>query len=528
MEKYNYLDFFPDCYIPDCELCKGKVGKQQHIWTKQQAILDSTAKYLYCQGGVGSAKSVAFAAKSVRLSLDISQNEGFVCRKNFKDLYKSSWKDIKQCIKRLVEKKIIPQPIFSSKTQGDYSTITFHNGSVMYAIQGKNWSDALGSSYGWFWVDDAMESYEELFIGDETSAGLLARLRVPYVHYDPATYNAESRPHGSLHGMVSTNPPPVGHYLHKLFGKQPGFYKIGDDSVEWIQTATYENPAVGADYAKGLMAIQTKMGRSSNVARRVIFGESIPAYGGVKVFAEFEHAKHIAPVVYDKTLPLIRAWDFGYHHPAVVFSHLLKCEEGNNHYLSLSECAESFGLNIWDFYATVKDHTTKLYNDACLVLDAGDRAGYRRSDSNKDRRGPIPILQQDYPQDALHFRFRWLDLANSLEYCRSLLNKQCVCGQQIIQISPNCPVLIGALEGGYKYPKSRQGVTGEKPVEDRYFADVACAWRYGAENFVKWGVPWDERDTLRPTHDRLPRQNREKPWSWMDATDAEIGKMLVS
>jgi hypothetical protein len=327
--------------------------------------------------------------------------------------------------------------------------------------------------------------------------------------------------------MVSTNPPPIGHYLHKLFGKVPGFYKIGEDTVEWIQTATHEKLAVGADYAKGLMAIQTKMGRDNNVARRVIFGESIPAYGGMRVFPEFAVERHIAPITYDRNVPLVRSWDFGVRHPAVVFSNLYKCEVGNNHYRSLSEVADQFSVNIWDFYGVVKQHTKQLYSDACLVLDAGDRAGYRRSDSNKDRRGPIPILQQDFKADGLKFRFRWLDLENSLEYMRSLLQKVCKCGESIIQISPNCEILKGALEGGYKYPKNREGIVGKKPVEDCYFADVACAWRYGAENFVKWGVPWEERDNLRPVNDRLPRQKSEKPWSWMEASDSEIAAMIM-
>lgn len=527
VQRYNWLDFFPDCCLPNCE----QPGVHQHILPHQQQICDSTAKYLFCQGGVGSAKSIAFAAKCVYLSLTIDENEGAVCRKNYKDLYKSSWRDIKYCIKRLVAKDIIPEPKMTAKTQGDYSTITFHNGSILYAIQGKNWSEGLGSSYGFFWVDDAMESYEELFVGDETSAGLLARLRTPHVHYLKSTYNEQLRPHGSLHGMVSTNPPPVGHYLHKLFGTKPGLHTIGEDTVEWIQTATYSNPFVGADYAKGLMAIQSKMHGSGakNTARRVIFGESIPAYGGVRVFPEFSHERHVADVQYNCNIPLTRNWDFGFHHPAVVFAHLDKCTYGTNHFKAISEVADCFSLNVWDFYKEVKKHTDALYKDCKILLDSGDRAGYRKSSSNKDNRGDMRILREEY---HLRFRFRFLDLENSLNYMRGLLNpkKPCLCGQEIIQISTKCPVLIGALEGGYKYPKSRDGKAGNKPIEDRYFADVACAWRYGAENFVKWGVPFDAQQELQGllvnSQQSAPRK-QPTPWSWMDLTDTQMGQLLT-
>lgn len=516
-------DYFPDCCLPNCTT----PGVHQHILPKQQQVLDSVAKYCYGQGGVGSSKSMAFAAKCVKLSLTIPNNVGVVTRKDFKLLYKSSWLDVKKCITRLVQRDLITEPKYTDKRQGDYTSITFNNGSVLYAMQGKNWSEGLGASYGFFWVDDAMESYEELFIGDETSAGLLSRLRLPHVHYHKATYDSVQREHGSLHGMVSTNPPPVGHWLHKLFGKVPGMHHIGNDSVEWIQTATHENPFVGADYAKGLMAVQDKMGRSKNVARRVIFGESIPAYGGVRVFPQFEHSRHVAPVVYDAKLPLVRSWDFGFHHPAVIFSNLYRCVAGRNHYRSLSEVTDQFACDVWELYAVVKQHTQLLYSDAVLVLDAGDRAGYRKSDANKDKRGPIRILQDEY---NLAFKFRFLDLENSLEYCRSLLKMCCECGEEMIQIASSCEVLIGALEGGYKYPKSRDGKAGNKPIEDRYFADTACAWRYGAENFVKWGISHQDRQSLMHSHSSavVPIQRRQQtPWSWMEMSDKEMAALLV-
>ena len=308
--NYNILDFYPDCVLPNCPQ---KETTHQHIWDHQLLIQNNTSKYIYCQGGVGSAKSVAFAAKTVWLCLTIPGNIGVVTRKDFKLLYKSSWKDVKATIKRLVDKGKIPQPLFSDKRQGDYTTIQFHNGSLLYAMQGKNWSEGLGASYGFFWVDDAMESFEEMFIGDETNAGLLSRLRLPEVHYLESVHDEVTRPHGGLHGMVSSNPPPVGHWLHKLFGNKPGEYTIGDDSITWMLCGTQDNPAVGADYAKGLMAIQTKMGRKADVARRIIFGESIPAYGGSPVYPEvFNKEKHVAPLKFRPELPIVCGWDFGF------------------------------------------------------------------------------------------------------------------------------------------------------------------------------------------------------------------------
>ena len=520
MPVYNLINFMPECMLPDCPDISDSGKIHRHILPKQQAIFDSTADYLYCQGGVGSAKSVAFAAKTVYLSLTIPENVGVVSRRDYKLMYKSCWLDVKQCIKRLVQQNIIPQPHFTDKRQGDYTTITFHNGSVLYAMQGKNWSEGLGASYGHFWVDDAMESFEEMFVGNDTSAGLLSRLRLPNVHYFKDHNGVVIN---KLHGMVSSNPPPIGHWLHKLFGVKPGLHKLGEQTVEWIQIATHENPFVGADYAIGLMAIQAKMGRSQNVARRVIFGESVPAYGGVKVFPQFEHAKHITTFKFDPKIPIIAGWDFGFHHPAVVFSHLLKCAYGVNHYICLSEIADAFSLTVYKLYDDfVKPHIRERYKDACIILHAGDKAGYRASSSNRDRRGDMKILIDEY---NIPFKHRALDLRNSLQYMRGLLEpkRPCNCGMELISIDQlGCPVLIGALEGGYKYSKTHEGKIADKPVEDRYFADIACAWRYGAENFVKWGIPYGEKENVRQ---RPVSPFGATPWSWMD--DAAMGKMLT-
>jgi hypothetical protein len=520
--KYNLTDFYPDCMLPDCT----EQGEHQHILPKQLQLHDIEEKYLYTQGGVGSGKSLPLAIEAVWLSLTINENKGVVSRLHYDDLFDSTWRDIKAVIKRLVKKEIIPEPKWGKKTQGDYTEILFHNDSEMKAIQGKNWSRGLGASHGWFLVDDAMESYEEFFIGNETNAGLLSRLRLPHVRFDPRTYHAELRPHGSLRGMVGSNPPPIGHWLHKLFGMTPGVHKFGPDKVCWIQSATSDNPFAGSNYAMGLMAAQDKMGRSKNVARRVIFGESIPAYGGSPVYPQFEEETHVGVYKYDPTLPVVTGWDFGFHHPAVVFNQLHICEFGTNHFWTISEIADAFSLTVYDLYKShYQPHIAARYGNASLILHAGDRAGFRSSSSNKDRRGDMKILRDEY---HMPFMFRWLDLIPSLQYMRALLKpkKPCPCGQELIGIdAENCPVLIGALQGGYKYTKSRDGKLSEKPMEDRYFADIACAWRYAAENFVKWGIPWEYQKHTPEA--RRPRQ-RPEPWAWMEMTDAEMGHALTN
>lgn len=515
-------DLFPECSLENCE--RGS-DPHTHILPHQQEIYDwivgnneygdfneINKSYLFLQGGVGSAKSVAVAAACVALLFKIPCNRGIVGRRDFPLLYRTIWRDIKLTLKRCVLKGIIAEPKYSNKRQGDYTQILINeNDSELYALQTKNWSEALGAGYGFFLIDDAMESQEELFVGDETSAGLISRLR-PF-----------ARVHGNnvplrFRGIAVTNPPPIGHWLHKLFGKQKGLFKLGNDPVKVMIVETFLNPFVGENYATGLMAIQQKMGRNADTARRVIFGESVPAYGGVKVFPNFDKQKHIGEWEYDKGLPLICGVDFGFHHPAAVFSNLFRCEFGQNHCRSLSEVSDCLSVDVWTFWRQVKIHRKLNYPDA-IVWNGGDKAGYRASSSNKDKRGDMKIIIHDFGEE---FRWKHLDLKNSLQYVRGLLGKKCKCGEEIIQIDKKCEVLIGALEGGYKYSKSRDGNVSEKPYEDRWFADVACAWRYGIENFVKWGIPrtYTEKPAVEPIRDH-------NPWDWMNLSDEEFSKRVL-
>ena len=530
-------DYFPFCILPECNIATD----HSHILHHQLDIMDfglndehvSVKKYLYCQGGVGSAKSVAFAARLVREMIEVKDNVGVVIRRDWDKLFKTCWLDVKKCITRLVKLGHIPKPHFAKKRQGDYTEITFHNASILYAVQGKNWTEGLGASYGVFWCDDAMELPELLFTGDEVSAGLVSRLRLPEARFFIGEDNRVNR----LIGLMSTNPPPINNFLHKLFGKEPGVYKLGNDTVKHMQVSTSANPFVGADYAVGLMAIQQKMNDTGRInvkqnIERVVFGKSIPSYGGIPVYPQFNHATHVGDYKYDKKHPVLCSIDFGVDHPAVVFSNISKCAYGTHHYISLSEIADCFSLTIYTLYDDhIKPHVDKMYKDA-FMLYAGDKAAFRNMSNRKDGRSDMKILIQEY---NLSFKRRYFDLIESIKYMRALLQpkKPCFCGTPHILISNNCPVLIGAIEGGYRFTKNKTtGLISEKPYKDHYFDDIADAWRYGAENYVKWGVGQVEQEEIQEQQQlqALITGRDLKPWDWMTGiggmNDQDLAKLL--
>jgi hypothetical protein len=105
---------------------------------------------------------------------------------------------------------------------------------------------------------------------------------------------------------------------------------------------------------------------------------------------------------------------------------------------------------------------------------------------------------------------------------RGLLRKKCQCGEQIIQINKACVVLIEALEGGYKYSKNNKtGKTGDKPIKDKYYDDIADAWRYGVENFCRFGIPYAYDRKVSTAY------RKHKPWDWMEKSPEEFAKMLI-
>lgn len=521
-------EYFPDCVLPDCEISLKEPTKiHQHILPHQQHMLDNSTDFLYVQGGVGSAKSVALAVKAVRLSIEIPENRGVVGRRDFAHLYESMWRDIKVVNKRLVTKGYIEKPEYSRKVQGDHTHIQYSNDSEMRAIQCKNWSEGLGASYGWFLIDDAMETSEVLFSGDDTNAGLISRLRLPHIRYHRLS---NGKIVNKLHGMIISQPPPVNHWLHKIFGRKEGIYEGDIGTYEHMVVGTHQNPFVDpSTYATRLIGVQKRMGNNQRVAKRIIFGESVPAYGGVPVIPRFDHRYHVGEFEFDKDLPLVRGWDFGYRHPAVVYFQIKRCNFFRNHVIVLSEVADMFNCYILDFYdEKVKPHDDQNYKEATLRMDGGDIAGLKSSDTNKDKRGPIKILRAPKHQGGrgIYIKSRRLSLQPSLDYMRGLfsLNDEdmCGCGEPDIVIHRECEGLIGACEGGYKLPKNKTtGLVGEKPFEDGFFADIFCALRYGAENFVKQWRP--HKDVMAPTR----RKKLQRPWDWMELSDEEIGAMLV-
>lgn len=495
--------FFPPCPLPECPQTT-LLEPHFHVAPVVQSFFTYPEVFQYIQGGVGSGKTTGVAALIAMLSLAIPGNEAIIFRKDFGLNYKSSWKAFQQCIQQLVDLGYIPPPRREVKKQGEYTKYTLHNDSVIYAGQTKNISEYMGPDYGLIWVDDAMESPVTIFLGEGTVGGLQSRLRgakATYSRYNGATVDLRRF-------FITTNPPPGISPWWDLFGKSPGVRYFPGSTTKYrhTQIASAMNPFLPPDYIDSLKANHT-----ADEIARILEGKSVVYYGGRPVYqGYFNIGHHVSSFLYDVTSPLLISWDFGFQHPAITFSQIRQCPFEVDHIITLKEIAHRYNLTTWELYDEYKHYINLFYaeHEPHLIYHCCDISGFSKSASNKDKRGHGYILQDEYGLDFIKRRF---DVEYSLQFMGKTLQDRCKCGYSRILIDRECPFLIEAYTGGYNYPKKRDGTYNPKPCDDSRFEDIADSHRYAVENFLRYGIPYQNA-----LQQRRSQRSLTLPHEWME------------
>ena len=511
-KKFTIDCLFPVCHVPTCDRYQ-----QRHALPWQRDLFTYQEQYIYCQGGVGSAKTIAFACLFVLDMLLVPNNRGIVFRKDFNLNYKTIWLRVNECLDGLALQGFIPEPKRSVKKFGEYTKILLANGSTIEAGQSKNWSEYLGPEYGSVLVDDAMESLAEMWIGVGTSGGLESRIR----HSAAAYANINGHITNRLRGYVATNPPPGVSDWWQLFGKEPGVRKYEGTTVAYrhIQVSSKDNNHLPPNYLEMLAAHHTEEEK-----QRIIEGKSIVYYGGKGVYRDYYSTRrHIGEFAYDPQNPLFISVDFGYQHPAITYSQIRVCPFEVEHHITLSEVTNLYDVHLTDLINGHLQHMSERYSkqDVTLTFYACDRSGFKSSDVSPDKRGPARIWQ-----DLHHITFekRSFELDYSLEYMRQLFDykQQCKCGFSQLLIDKHCVMLVEAYEGGYRYPQRKDGTYAPKPVADHRYEDPADAHRYSVEHFLRLGFGHDQWRSQAHRKQRFalaqPSQWNE-PWQWMLGND---------
>ena len=483
------IDLFPECIRRDCPQVSSPNHK--HILEKQQAIFDSSAKFLALVGGFGSGKTLPACIQGHLLSLSVPGNLGIIMRESLPKLHDSTERIFLEVLKR----SGIECSYHENRDTWPHRII-YPNGSEIVFRETKDSGRFLGPEYGWYMMDEAQELPEKLF------KDLSGRLRLPRA----ADY---------LKGMLLTNPPSRQHWIAKLFPKEGAWTKevrlpsgkLVKNTYEMIQSRTYENPFVSDEYVGGLLMLH-----SDAEAKRIIEGHYGFTAEGDAVYPQFNILKNTGefPI---RRMTLYRTWDFGFHRPAVSWSQIFRCTKGKLHMLVLDEAlgedqfAEDFAPTLFlQQIQTFPDHIPHL------VQDGGDAAGAAVND-----KGPGPIIRLSRPRTEggfdLRFRYKkFPDIDPGLDTVRRLLKNQCPCGSRLLLIHRRCRNLIEALSGGYHYPKERPGrEKGRKPVKDGFYDNIADTLRYAVMLFY---TPREAGmdDSGPPIDLQLP----EHSWSWME------------
>ena len=560
---WSLHNLFPICIKPTCPLFNSRhmLPHQEEIATQ---ILTGDENYIYWQGGVGSAKTMLYAALAVALAISIPESEGILFRKDLTDNNKTLWKYFKNSIKAACEQNIIKgnfDKLFRFKHQGDYNECHLPNGSIVYRGQTKSWTAYMGPTYDFIVVSDAMENnnFGEIFRGEGVVGGLQSRLRGQHASFFKL-------PNGQYKDMrrflIETNPPPNINELHTLFGREPGIRNLTTTTDTYtgkyityrhIQTTSVQNDHNPSSYVLEIASTHS----NPDDIRRILEGKTVPYYGGIRVIETFHPEVHVASFETDIELPLFVGIDPGFQHPGVTFSQIKKCAYNKDHYITLSEItnlydkttyeladyrnSDQLGIlqHLQDFYPTYFDLERYTQVNEILIERSGDptdidfsilenhftniyfcidKSGNNTSRTNKDSKSDRSILLTEY---GINTKFKTnICLEQSLNRVRKLHKELCICNLPARMIDKNCYMLIDAYSGGYRYPKKKDGTHGDKPVEDHNYEDICDGDRYSLENFL-WSTSYLEDIKIETKKKTLYEElygssgNPKYPWSWM-------------
>jgi hypothetical protein len=423
---------------------------QRIINPTQLQYMQTSAKYKAYMGPAGVAKTTTGCADVLLRALMLPGSKGFIARRDYNDLKGTTLDTFNEMMMYLPDgtildrikeppMRVIIRPMqFTGMDAVKPSEITF-----------LGLSDNVGSyPFNFGFIDEADE-VEEKYVEQ-----LKARLRYkPYPDYPDDT--------GYMMGLAF-NPPPKTHWLYTactgldandepIPGKTPWLKLFRPQKRENVQN-------LRAGYYDDMDSMPEEL------RMRLRDGEWGSTYPGAPVIREFVHKLHRNDEVKYAGGTLFRFWDFGYNRPYVCLANVSK----KGHVEVFAEVL-GFKQEIHEFISTVGKLCDEHARNAERIVDYGDPAVAQ----HKDTGNALSILNQA----GINVRYQRTPFDLSLSTLRTRFG-QLIDGRPGVQINgKNCPVLAGALEGGYCFKED--GVT---PRKDGYYDHPVDALRYGIWN----------------------------------------------
>lgn len=416
---------------------------------KQRIAHLSKAKFRYLQGGFGSGKTMWLNWEVIDKCMEVPYSRWLIARDTVQDLEDSTKHDFFEiCPPELIRvyRKKLNQVILANGSEVIFRSFRSYNPTSATG-KGKRGIKALNLTG--FAIDEASETTEDHF------KMLKGRLRK----------------HRGACGILVSNPPDKKHWLEKTFAQ----YEYPKDNDEYFRIIipTYDNKYLPDDYVANL-----EKDYDASWVARYLNGQTGYVLRGDPVYTNFTSRLngmpwHVGKTTFIRGRPVYRDWDFGWHHPAVVWS-----QDDLEGRWRIHRELMGDKIYIWDFAPQVIKMSNECFPGAEFI-DYCDPAGKQKTDKN--RRTTVQILEEDFKIRPIS-RFSWVH--DGILIIQKKLNTQTAGEPDIMINEDGCPIIHDGMTGGYARQTATDGaqMTNWEPIKDGYYEHVMDAIRMGAVN----------------------------------------------
>jgi len=200
------------------------------------------------------------------------------------------------------------------------------------------------------------------------------------------------------------------------------------------------------------------------------------SFTGKPVFLnDYDDNRMCRKVQIDPKAPLLRSWDFGFHHPAVCWGQF---HEGVQLRILQSDMGDDIDFRL---YVRRVLTLTSQWFPGRQVLDCCDRAGAFKSTTVGEEE--TRILTSEF---GIVPRYRYFRVPYTLDLMRKLMkgtHKHEPCF--IVNDTESNFLLREALKGGYHYAEPKHDhPEKEEPFQDGYYENIVDPVRYLVANFL--------------------------------------------
>lgn len=389
------------------------------------------SRFRYWQGGFGAHKSTTICAGAIELCMLYPKNRWLIGRQHFTDLKDSTMNTFFQTC---------PPAAIKNYNKADHRATLINDSEVLF--EGcEDWEKFKSYELGGFSLDESNQIEKNCFLLLTSRIG-----RVPSVPID------------MCFGLMASNPPTIDHWLHHTFAKNPDplFEQFLSSTRENIANATSEGEKkFWEQYVANLERVYA---HDPQMVEVLIDGRYGFVMGSKRVYPEFNPGIHCGNFKPIEGKPIFRTWDFGYNHPACLWSQF----DNNDRLIHLYE---DLGKDV--IISRYRDHiierTNTLFSWHPYVIDYCDWAGTMASD--KEERTSIEYLWEKGIRPR-HIKFSFTKARDAVGDRMTRL----IDGKPALLVNNACQILIEGYKGGFRFPQTPEGrAEKDYPLQDGYY-----------------------------------------------------------